>query len=111
MRPLTGPSPLLRFCFQLGGLAVLGVGAWTISDHLAYSPLLSTVTYSLCAWVLALSGMLVVATAVLGCVGVWRRNRCLLLGVSTRLQVRRRGRGRGATPIFQGCSPLCSGAF
>lgn len=71
---------MFNLVFLLGGLAVLGVGAWTISDHLAYSPLLSTVTYSLCAWVLALAGVLVVATAVLGCVGVWRRNRCLLLG-------------------------------
>ncbi|XP_026279539.2 CD151 antigen-like isoform X5 [Frankliniella occidentalis] len=71
---------MFNLVFLLGGLAVLGVGVWTISDHLAYAPLLSTVTYAECAWVLALAGVLVVVTAVLGCVGVWRRNRCLLLG-------------------------------
>ncbi|KAK3924973.1 Tetraspanin-11 [Frankliniella fusca] len=71
---------MFNLVFLLGGLAVLGVGVWTISDHLAYAPLLSTVTYAECAWVLAIAGVLVVLTAVLGCVGVWRRNRCLLLG-------------------------------
>lgn len=61
---------------------MLGVGVWTIADHLAYASLLNTVTYPLSAWVLAVAGLLVVGAAALGCVGVWRRNRCLLLGVS-----------------------------
>ena len=70
---------MFNLVFLLGGLAVLGVGVWTIADHLSYAPLLNTVTYSLSAWVLTLAGLLVIGAAALGCVGVWRRNRCLLL--------------------------------
>ena len=81
-------SNVVLYCIcvlQLSGGGVLAVGLWTVLYKHDYVPLLTTVTYALTAYVLILAGGLVLVVAVIGCCGVWRENRCLLLVVSTLL--------------------------
>lgn len=70
---------IFNIIFLLSGGGVLAVGLWTVLYKHDYVPLLTTVTYALTAYVLILAGGLVVVVAVIGCCGVWRENRCLLL--------------------------------
>ena len=71
------------FLLQLSGIAVLGVGIWTVADKQQYVSLLTNATYELAAWVLIVAGCLVFVATVIGCLGVLRENRFLLLVVST----------------------------
>lgn len=72
---------------QLAGLIVLGVGVWSIVDKHQFVALLATSTYALAAYTLVLAGGLVLLAGLAGCVALCRDNRCLLLVVSTKLQV------------------------
>lgn len=70
---------IFNVVFLLAGAAVLAVGVWTLASKQGYSALLSSSTYALAAWALAAAGATTLAVAFLGCCGVWRENRCLLL--------------------------------
>ncbi|PSN33010.1 Tetraspanin-11 [Blattella germanica] len=65
--------------FLLSGVAVLGVGIWTVADKQRYVSLLTNATFELAAWVLVVAGCLVLAVTVVGCLSVLRENRMLLL--------------------------------
>ncbi|XP_049862269.1 CD151 antigen-like [Schistocerca gregaria] len=70
---------IFNVVFLLAGAAVLAVGVWTLVDKQTYISLLSSATYVVAAWVLLVAGAVTLAVAFLGCCGVWRENRCLLL--------------------------------
>ena len=61
---------------------MLGVGIWTVAEKHEYVSLLTNATYELVAWVLIVAGCLVFIVTVIGCLGVFRENRFLLLVVS-----------------------------
>ncbi|XP_069675395.1 CD151 antigen-like [Periplaneta americana] len=65
--------------FLFSGIGVLGVGIWTVVDKQQYVSLLTNATYELAAWVLIVAGCLVFIVTVIGCLGVLRENRFLLL--------------------------------
>ncbi|WP_278924693.1 tetraspanin family protein, partial [Pseudophaeobacter profundi] len=58
---------------------VLAVGLWSVIYKHQYVSLLTTSTYVLTGYVLVVAGALVLLVVILGCCGVWRENRCLLL--------------------------------
>ncbi|KAJ9588131.1 hypothetical protein L9F63_018489, partial [Diploptera punctata] len=70
---------IFNVVFLLSGIAVLGVGIWTVADKQQYVSLLTNATYELTAWVLIVAGCLVFVATVIGCLGVIRENRFLLL--------------------------------
>lgn len=65
--------------FQLSGLVVGGIGAWTIVSKHAYVSLLATWTYPLLAYALVTAGAFAIIASWLGCGGVTAENRCILL--------------------------------
>ncbi|XP_064480085.1 CD151 antigen-like isoform X2 [Ornithodoros turicata] len=71
---------IFNFIFFLSGLAVLGVAIWTIVMKQHHLSLLATVTYASTAYMLLLAGIIVIFVTVLGCIAIWRLDRCLLLG-------------------------------
>lgn len=70
---------IFNFIFLLSGLAVLGVAIWTIVEKQHHLSLLATATYASTAYMLLLAGVVVILVTVLGCIAVWRLDRCLLL--------------------------------
>ncbi|XP_046673571.1 LOW QUALITY PROTEIN: CD151 antigen-like [Homalodisca vitripennis] len=70
---------IFNIVFLLSGCGVLAVGLWSVLYKHQYVSLLTTVTYALTAYVLVIAGALVLFVVILGCCGVWRENRCLLL--------------------------------
>lgn len=70
---------IFNFVFLMAGIAVLGVGIWTVIDKHQFVSLLSTNTYASIAYLLIISGSVVLLVSVVGCVGVWREDRCALL--------------------------------
>lgn len=70
--------------FQFAGIGVLLVAIWILSDRYQYVALLTTVTYPILTYFLLAAGGLVLVVAILGCCGVCRENRPLLILVSAR---------------------------
>ncbi|EEC00763.1 tetraspanin, putative [Ixodes scapularis] len=70
---------IFNFIFLLSGCAVLGVGVWTLLAKRHHLSLLVTATYASTAYMLVLAGVLVILVTIMGCVAIWRLNRCLLL--------------------------------
>ncbi|XP_076056651.1 CD151 antigen-like [Oratosquilla oratoria] len=68
-----------NFVFFVGGVAVLGVGIWTIVDKHDYVVLLTTSTYSATAYILVFAGVVVLVVTVIGCCAVLKEDRCALL--------------------------------
>ncbi|XP_046394437.1 CD151 antigen-like [Ischnura elegans] len=66
----------------LSGVAVLGVGAWTVATRHNYVVLLTTSTYALAAYVLIVAGILAVLASILLLLGLLRENRCCILGLT-----------------------------
>jgi CD151 antigen len=70
---------IFNFVFLISGIAVLAVGVWTIIDKHQYVNLLSTSTYMSIAYLLISAGITVIIVSIIGCIGVWREDRCALL--------------------------------
>lgn len=71
---------IFNVIFLLAGCAVLGVGIWTLAGRQSAAfALLSSGNLSLAAGALVLAGSLALAVALLGCCGVRKENRCLIL--------------------------------
>lgn len=70
---------IFNFIFLLGGIAVLGVAIWTLTEKHQFVSLLTTSTYAATSYILLLSGLIVVLAAFLGCCSVLREDRCCLL--------------------------------
>lgn len=70
---------IFNIVFLLSGCGVLAVGLWSVIYKHQYVTLLTTSTYALTGYVLVLAGALVLLVVILGCCGIWRENRCLLL--------------------------------
>jgi hypothetical protein len=66
----------------LSGIAVVAVAVWTIAEKHQYISLLSTSSYLFCTYGLLLAGIIGVFAGILGCCGVWRENRAIILVVS-----------------------------
>ncbi|XP_071445563.1 CD151 antigen-like isoform X2 [Hetaerina americana] len=73
---------LFNIVLFLSGLAVLGVGAWTVATRHHYVVLLTTSTYALAAYVLIVAGILAIIASLLLLVGLLRENRCSILGLT-----------------------------
>lgn len=72
--------PPALFPLQVGGVAVLGVGVWTLVEKSDYLSLLASSTFAASACILVVAGSLVVVTGYLGCCAVIREQRsCLSL--------------------------------
>ncbi|GLV37098.1 Tetraspanin 74F [Carabus blaptoides fortunei] len=70
---------LFNVIFLLAGLAVLGVGIWTILDRHQYVSLLTSATYSAVAYILVCAGALVVIVTIIGCCALSKENRPLII--------------------------------
>ncbi|XP_061768184.1 LOW QUALITY PROTEIN: tetraspanin-11 [Nerophis ophidion] len=64
--------------FWVGGAAVFGVGVWTLVEKSEFLSLLASSTLAVSAYILILSGGLVVVTGFLGCCAVVREQRSCL---------------------------------
>lgn len=67
---------------QLAGGAVLAVGVWTLVEKSDYISLLNSNLYSASAYILIAAGVVVIMTGVVGCCGVLRETKSLLIVVS-----------------------------
>lgn len=71
---------VFNFLFWVGGVAVMGVGVWTLVEKSDYLSLLASSTLAVSAYILILAGALVMVTGFLGCCAVIREQRsCLSL--------------------------------
>ncbi|CAL4149154.1 unnamed protein product, partial [Meganyctiphanes norvegica] len=66
-------------CLFAGGIAVLGVGIWTVSEKHKYVALLTTGTYQSVAYILLLAGCTVIVAVCLGCCALRNEDRCTLM--------------------------------
>ncbi|KAF1372320.1 hypothetical protein PFLUV_G00264050 [Perca fluviatilis] len=69
---------VFNFLFWVGGVAVLGVGVWTLVEKSDYLSLLASSTFAVSAYILILAGGLVVVTGFLGCCAVIREQKSCL---------------------------------
>ncbi|XP_046878435.1 tetraspanin-11 isoform X1 [Hypomesus transpacificus] len=69
---------VFNFLFWVGGVAVLGVGVWTLIEKSDYLSLLASSTFAVSAYILILAGVLVMVTGFLGCCAVIREQRSCL---------------------------------
>ncbi|KAB0799823.1 hypothetical protein PPYR_07703 [Photinus pyralis] len=69
----------LYFQHYIPGLAIVGVGVWTIADRYKYVELLSTVTYPVITYFLLGAGGLVLLVTLMGCCAIWFNNRPYLI--------------------------------
>ncbi|XP_041741083.1 CD151 antigen-like [Coregonus clupeaformis] len=67
-----------NFLFWLAGGVVMAVGTWTLVEKSDYISLLSSATYAASAYILILSGAIVMVTGVLGCCATFKEQRRLL---------------------------------
>ncbi|EEB18165.1 CD151 antigen, putative [Pediculus humanus corporis] len=70
---------IFNIIFVTAGFSVLAVGVWSVIEKHKYVSLLTSVTYPMSSYVLIGAGCLVLVVAVIGCFGVIKENRCLLL--------------------------------
>lgn len=70
---------IFNFIFYLAGLAIIGIGLWTLFFKSSYVSLLATKTFEATTYILIGAGILVLFVGILGCVGVLKENRCCLL--------------------------------
>lgn len=67
----------------MSGIGVTTIGIWTIFWKHQYISLLETSNYAIGTYALLAAGTLTIFGGVLGCCGIWREQRALLLCVST----------------------------
>lgn len=70
---------IFNFVFLVAGLSVLGAGIWTAVAKHHYINLLATSTYVATTYILILAGVIVIFVTILGCMGIWQENRCIIL--------------------------------
>ena len=66
----------------MSGIVVVGVSIWTIIWKHQYVSLLSTFNYIFITYCFLTAGAIALITGFLGCCGVWREHRAMILGVS-----------------------------
>lgn len=71
---------IFNIIFFMSGLVIIGVTVWTVLWKHHYVSLLSTTNYAIGTYSLLAAGLLAVLGGILGCCGVWREQRALLLG-------------------------------
>uniref|UniRef100_U5ET06 Tetraspanin n=1 Tax=Corethrella appendiculata TaxID=1370023 RepID=U5ET06_9DIPT len=64
----------------MSGLIIVGVTLWTIFWKHQYISLLSTLNYVIGTYTLLVAGILAIFAGVLGCCGIWREHRAMILG-------------------------------
>ncbi|KAJ8251978.1 hypothetical protein COCON_G00212900 [Conger conger] len=69
---------VFNFFFWLAGGAVMAVGIWTLIEKSDYISLLPSSTYAASAYILIVSGAVVMVTGVLGCCATFKEQRRLL---------------------------------
>lgn len=70
---------LSNLLIMVGGLVVLSVGIWTVSDKTGFEQLLGTDLYMSAAYILIVTGVAVVLISFLGCFGAVKEIRCMLI--------------------------------
>lgn len=70
---------IFNILFLLSGIAVFGVGVWTILFKLQYSSLLTTITYAVGTYALTFAGALAIIGGIIGCCGVFYEQRAIIL--------------------------------
>ena len=71
----------------MAGVAVFGIGIWTILWKLQYASLLTTITYVAGTYALTVAGAVAIIGGILGCCGVFYEQRAVILCVSNRCGV------------------------
>ncbi|KAG1649595.1 Tetraspanin-11 [Nymphon striatum] len=70
---------IFNFLFWISGVAVFGFGVGTIVAKQHFLSLLVTSTYAATTHILVVTGILVFIITFIGCIGILKENRCLLL--------------------------------
>ncbi|XP_014674509.1 PREDICTED: CD151 antigen-like [Priapulus caudatus] len=70
---------IFTFFFLLAGIAVLGVGVWSVIGNERYISLLSSGALAATAYLLIVAGCLVICLTIVGCCGLIRSDRCCIL--------------------------------
>lgn len=78
---------LVIFLQQMSGIGVAGVAIWTIFCKHQYISLLVTSSYAIGTYALLVAGLMAVFGGFLGCCGVWREQRAMILCVSIELKL------------------------
>lgn len=68
-----------NFHLQMSGLVILAVAVWTVFWKHQYVSLLSTTNYAIGTYSLLAAGLLALLGGFIGCCGVWREQRPMLL--------------------------------
>jgi hypothetical protein len=66
---------------------VCGVAIWTIFFKHIYISLLASPNYAFAAYGLLVAGCLAMVGGILGCCGIWREHRAMILAVSEILKI------------------------
>jgi hypothetical protein len=66
----------------MSGTAVIALGVWTIVFKHQYVALLNSSSYQFCTYALLLAGIGAVLSSIVGCFGIKRENRAIILIVS-----------------------------
>lgn len=66
----------------MSGIAVVTISIWTIIWKHQYVSLLTTSTYIIGTYALFVAGVLAIFGGFIGCCGIWREQRAMILSVS-----------------------------
>ncbi|CAG0895927.1 unnamed protein product [Darwinula stevensoni] len=71
-----------NFIILIGGIAVLGVGIWTVVDKATLEALLDTNLFFSAAYIQIATGIVIIFLSFLGCCGAMKEVKCMLLTYS-----------------------------
>lgn len=78
---------MFNVLYFLTGLAVTGVGLWTLLEKHPSLILLTSGFYDLTAYILIVAGLIILCVTVIGCCGISRGNHCLVSSYSVLLSI------------------------
>ncbi|XP_062563012.1 CD151 antigen-like [Armigeres subalbatus] len=70
---------IFNIIFFMSGLVIMGITVWTVFWKHQYISLLSTTNYAIGTYSLLAAGLLALIGGIIGCCGVWREQRPMLL--------------------------------
>jgi hypothetical protein len=73
---------LSLYFLQMSGVAIVGLSVWTLLFKHQYVVLLASSSYQFCTYALLLAGIGAILASIIGCCGVKRENRAIILIVS-----------------------------
>lgn len=73
---------LFNISLQMSGTAVIALSVWTMVYKHQYVALLTSSSYQFCTYALLLAGIGALLSSIIGCCGVKRENRAIILIVS-----------------------------